>query len=119
MTRDESVGELLAVVIARRYLDNHERYVDQYAEISRRDLPIGSGEAESGVRHLLERRMSRSRLVATSTSPSNASTPHSRSNVKVNVAPSGRNHWGRREDYNRRRSHPAQPQRAASVRPLR
>lgn len=46
------------VVIARRYLDNHERYVDQYAEIRRRDLPVGSGEAESGVRHLLKRRMS-------------------------------------------------------------
>jgi hypothetical protein len=46
------------VVIARRYLDNHERYVDQYAEIRRRDLPVGSGEAESGVRHMLKRRMS-------------------------------------------------------------
>ena len=46
------------VVIARRYLDNHERYVSQYAEIRRRELPVGSGEAESGVRHLLKRRMS-------------------------------------------------------------
>ena len=46
------------VVIARRYIDNHESYVDQYAEIRRRDLPVGSGEAESGVRHLLKRRMS-------------------------------------------------------------
>jgi hypothetical protein len=46
------------VVIARRYLENHESYVDQYAEIRRRDLPVGSGEAESGVRHLLKRRMS-------------------------------------------------------------
>jgi hypothetical protein len=46
------------VAIARRYLDSHERYVDQYAEIRHRDLPVGSGEAESGVRHLLKRRMS-------------------------------------------------------------
>jgi len=45
-------------VIARRYLDNHERYVSQYAEIRRREVPVGSGEAESGVRHLLKRRMS-------------------------------------------------------------
>jgi hypothetical protein len=46
------------VVIARRYLDHHEPYVDRYAEIRDRDLPVGSGEAESGVRHLIKRRMS-------------------------------------------------------------
>lgn len=45
-------------VVAHRYLDNHEDYVNQYAQIRRRDLPVGSGEAESGVRHLLKRRMS-------------------------------------------------------------
>jgi hypothetical protein len=46
------------VAIARRYLDNHQSYVDEYDEIRRRDLPVGSGEAESGVRHLIKRRMS-------------------------------------------------------------
>jgi hypothetical protein len=46
------------VVIARRYLNNHPSYMRHYAEIRRRDLPVGSGEAESGVRHLIKRRMS-------------------------------------------------------------
>jgi hypothetical protein len=32
--------------------------MDRYAQIRSRDLPVGSGEAESGVRHLIKRRMS-------------------------------------------------------------
>lgn len=44
--------------IARRYLKNHPDYMNGYAEIRGRDLPVGSGEAESGVRHLIKRRLS-------------------------------------------------------------
>jgi hypothetical protein len=44
--------------IARRYLKNHPDYMNCYAEIRSRDLPVGSGEAESGVRHLIKRRLS-------------------------------------------------------------
>lgn len=46
------------VVMARRYLENHEGYMNAYDQIRGRDLPVGSGEAESGVRHLIKRRMS-------------------------------------------------------------
>jgi len=45
-------------VIARRYLQNHPSYMNAYADIRDRDLPVGSGEAESGVRHLIKRRLS-------------------------------------------------------------
>jgi len=41
---------------AYRYLDNHRRYLD-YPWALERDLPIGSGEAESGIRHVLKKRM--------------------------------------------------------------
>jgi hypothetical protein len=46
------------VAVARRYLQNHRPYIDSYADIRSRDLPVGSGEAESGVRHLIKRRLS-------------------------------------------------------------
>jgi len=46
------------VAIARRYLKNHSSYMDGYADIRSSDLPVGSGEAESGVRHLIKRRLS-------------------------------------------------------------
>lgn len=44
------------VHVARRYLDNHRRYLD-YPPILRKDLPVGSGEAESGIRHLIKKRL--------------------------------------------------------------
>jgi hypothetical protein len=46
------------VAIARGYLKNHPNYMNAYADLRARDLPVGSGEAESGVRHLIKRRMS-------------------------------------------------------------
>jgi hypothetical protein len=41
---------------AYRYLDNHRPYLD-YPWALERDLPIGSGEAESGIRHVFKKRM--------------------------------------------------------------
>lgn len=41
---------------AERYLENHRRYLD-YPSVLARELPVGSGEAESGIRHLLKKRM--------------------------------------------------------------
>jgi hypothetical protein len=41
---------------AYRYLDNHRCYLD-YPWALERDLPIGSGEAESGIRHVFKKRM--------------------------------------------------------------
>jgi hypothetical protein len=41
---------------AYRYLDNHRAYLD-YPWALERDLAIGSGEAESGIRHLFKKRM--------------------------------------------------------------
>ena len=41
---------------AYRYLDNHRSYLD-YPWAIERDLPIGSGEAESGIRHVFKKRM--------------------------------------------------------------
>lgn len=46
------------VVVARRYLKNHAEYMNDYARIREHKLPVGSGEAESGVRHLIKRRLS-------------------------------------------------------------
>lgn len=44
------------VRVARRYLDNHRGYLD-YPPILAKDLPVGSGEAESGIRHLIKKRL--------------------------------------------------------------
>ena len=48
-------GEYLAKV-ALRYVLNHESYMD-YARFVKEGLPIGSGEAEGGVRHWIRRRL--------------------------------------------------------------
>ncbi len=53
--KDEN-GKCLAAV-ARRYLTNNGRYMKDYEDLMARDLPIGSGEAESGIRHIIKRRM--------------------------------------------------------------
>lgn len=44
------------VRVAKRYIDNHRVYLD-YPPILARDLPVGSGEAESGIRHLIKKRL--------------------------------------------------------------
>ena len=49
------VGECVARV-ARRYLENHRQYLD-YPPILAQQLPVGSGEAESGIRHLIKKRL--------------------------------------------------------------
>lgn len=41
---------------ALRYLTNHRKYLN-YPEVIERGLSVGSGEAESGIRHLVRRRM--------------------------------------------------------------
>jgi hypothetical protein len=45
------------VRVAHRYLDNNGRYMKDYEDFMVRDLPVGSGEAESGIRHIIKRRM--------------------------------------------------------------
>jgi hypothetical protein len=49
-------GKCLARV-AEGYLENHREYMDQYVEFMIANLPVGSGEAESGIRHVIKRRM--------------------------------------------------------------
>lgn len=44
------------VRVARRYIANHRGYLN-YPPILDRDLPVGSGEAESGIRHLIKKRL--------------------------------------------------------------
>ena len=46
------------VRVAEGYLSNHREYMDQYVEFMIANLPVGSGEAESGIRHVIKRRMS-------------------------------------------------------------
>lgn len=46
------------VLVARTYLDNNGDYMKDYQDFMVRDLPVGSGEAESGIRHILKKRMS-------------------------------------------------------------
>jgi len=45
------------VRVAETYLDNNQHYMRDYQQLIARDLPIGSGEAESGIRHIIKRRM--------------------------------------------------------------
>lgn len=45
------------VRVAERYLSNNRAYMDQYVEFMIANLPVGSGEAESGIRHVIKRRM--------------------------------------------------------------
>jgi hypothetical protein len=45
------------VRVAQGYLENNERYMKNYKEFINLDLPVGSGEAESGIRHIIKRRM--------------------------------------------------------------
>jgi hypothetical protein len=46
------------VRVAEGYLENHREYMNQYVEFMIANLPVGSGEAESGIRHVIKRRMS-------------------------------------------------------------
>lgn len=43
--------------VAEGYLFNNQDYMKNYAEFIRQNLPVGSGEAESGIRHIIRRRM--------------------------------------------------------------
>jgi hypothetical protein len=52
--RDEN--NQCVVLVARRYLTNHRTYLN-YPPILARDLPVGSGEAESGIRHIIKKRL--------------------------------------------------------------
>jgi len=45
------------VRVAQGYLTNNRAYMSQYVEIMIANLPVGSGEAESGIRHLIRRRV--------------------------------------------------------------
>lgn len=54
---DEAIDEqVCAVCQARRYLERHPGKFD-YPRLLKQGLPIGSGEAEGGVRHLIRRRL--------------------------------------------------------------
>jgi hypothetical protein len=44
------------VRVAHRYLTNHRAHLE-YPEILARELPVGSGEAESAIRHIIRKRM--------------------------------------------------------------
>jgi hypothetical protein len=44
------------VHVAHRYLHNNRAYLN-YPEILALELPVGSGEAESGIRHIIKKRM--------------------------------------------------------------
>jgi hypothetical protein len=46
------------VRVAERYMTNNRTYMENYPDFMIRDLPVGSGEAESGIRHVIKRRMS-------------------------------------------------------------
>jgi len=46
------------VRVAHTYLDNNGAYMKDYEDFMVRDLPVGSGEAESGIRHVIKKRMS-------------------------------------------------------------
>jgi hypothetical protein len=45
------------VRVAQTYLENNGAYMRDYEDFMVRDLPVGSGEAESGIRHIIKRRM--------------------------------------------------------------
>ena len=53
----KSEGGKCLVRVAEGYLSNHREYMDQYVEFMIANLPVGSGEAESGIRHVIKRRM--------------------------------------------------------------
>ena len=55
-TTNES-GKCL-VRLAHTYLKNNGRYMKDYEDFMVRNLPVGSGEAESGIRHVIKKRMS-------------------------------------------------------------
>lgn len=55
MTEDTEKRECV-VKAALRYLANHRSYLE-YPPILERNLPVGSGEAESGIRHLIKKRL--------------------------------------------------------------
>jgi hypothetical protein len=45
------------VRVAETYLENNRAYMTDYVEFMIANLPVGSGEAESGIRHIIKRRM--------------------------------------------------------------
>jgi len=45
------------VRVAQTYIDNNGAYMKDYEDFMVRGLPVGSGEAESGIRHIIKRRM--------------------------------------------------------------
>jgi hypothetical protein len=55
-TKNEN-GKCL-VRVAQTYLENNGCYMKDYEDFMVRGLPVGSGEAESGIRHVIKKRMS-------------------------------------------------------------
>jgi hypothetical protein len=49
-------GEQKDVVAARRYIQNHHEDMNNYGQLHARGLPVGSGEAEGAVRHMIRKR---------------------------------------------------------------
>lgn len=51
-----SPGEQKEVVAARKYIQNHHEDMNNYGQLRARGLPVGSGEAEGAVRHMIRKR---------------------------------------------------------------
>lgn len=49
-------GEQKEVVAARKYIQNHHENMNNYGQLRARGLPVGSGEAEGAVRHMIRKR---------------------------------------------------------------
>lgn len=49
-------GEQKDVVAARKYILNHHEDMNNYGQLRARGLPVGSGEAEGAVRHMIRKR---------------------------------------------------------------
>jgi len=50
-------GGKCLVRVAQTYLENNGEYMKNYEDFMVRGLPVGSGEAESGIRHIIKKRM--------------------------------------------------------------
>jgi len=55
---EKTPGGKCLVRVAETCLDNNQHYMRDYEQLVARGLPIGSGEAESGIRHVIKKRMS-------------------------------------------------------------
>jgi hypothetical protein len=55
---EKTPGGKCLVRVAETYLNNNQHYMRDYPQLIARGLPVGSGEAESGIRHIIKKRMS-------------------------------------------------------------